>query len=126
MARHMPSGAQLPSGWNKDMDRFICHCEALGNIDTVTMIRAVKMKFPELEGKVITPDSIERRIMMLELGDNDYFVAGMESAVQRAEAAGFILPPMDFDKYAKKPDNGEGASEVSRDQRFAMDEKSHC
>lgn len=97
------------------MDRFICQCEAMGDVDTRTMIRALKKKFPELDGTVINPDGIERRIMMLELGDNDYFVAGMLTAVQRAEMAGFILPPMDFEKYAKNQDIGEGASEVSRD-----------
>lgn len=112
MARDMPSGAKLPSNWTKEMDRFICHCEALGDIDVRTMVRALKKKFPELEGSVINPDSIERRIQMLELGDNDYFVLGMQTAVARAEAAGFVLPPMDLEKYATK---------VSRDWQFAME-----
>lgn len=115
MARYMPSGAKLPSNWTKDMDRFICQCEALGDVDTRTMVRGLKKKFPELEGSVIIPESIERRIQMLELGDNDYFVLGMETAVARPEAAGFPLPPMDLEKYATK---------VSRHWRFAVDEKS--
>lgn len=112
MARDMPSGARLPSNWTKEMDRFICQCEALGDIDVRTMVRALKKKFPELEGSVINPDSIERRIQMLELGDNDYFVLGMQAAVARAEAAGFVLPPMDLEKYATK---------VSRDWQFAVE-----
>lgn len=96
------------------MDRFICKCEALGDVDTNTMVRALKKKFPELERHVITPESLERRILMLEQGDNDYFKEGMETAVARAEAAGFILPPMDFEKYARKPEEVE-ATEVSQD-----------
>ncbi|MCJ1425912.1 hypothetical protein MMC29_003813 [Sticta canariensis] len=102
MPRYMPSGAQLPAVWNKEMDRFICQCEALGDVDSRTMVRGLKKKFPQLEGIVISPDSIERRILMLEQMDNDYFVLGMQTAVARAEAAGFPLPPMDFEKYARK------------------------
>lgn len=115
MARYMPSGAQLPAVWNKEMDRFICQCEALGDIEPRTMVRGLKKRFPELEGTVISPDSIERRILMLEQMDNDYFVVGMQTAVARAEAAGFPLPPMDFEKYARKPDEEVEATEVSRD-----------
>ena len=63
------------------------------------------MRFPiELMDVVITPDAIERRIMCLDLSENNYFVGGMKDAVLRAEALGFALPPMDFEKYTRKPE----------------------
>lgn len=124
MARYMPSAAQLPRVWNEEMDRFICECEAVGDMDSITMIRALKQKFPELHGVVLSAESIERRILMLEQMDNDYFVAGMETAVARAEAAGFTLPPMDLEKYARQPDENE-ATEVSQDWRFTAYENSN-
>ncbi|MCJ1267617.1 hypothetical protein MMC22_007503 [Lobaria immixta] len=111
MASHMPSAAQLPSVWNKEMDRFICHCEAIGEVDTSITVRGLKRKFPELARYVITPEAIDRRVFMLEMGDNDYFKEGMETAVARAEAAGFVLPPMDFEKYARKPKEEVEATE---------------
>lgn len=97
------------------MDRFICHCEALGDIDPHTMVRGLKKRFPELEGIVINHDSLERRIEMLELMDNDYFVLGMEAAVARVEAAGFTLPPMDLEQYARDPNEEVQTTKVSRD-----------
>lgn len=126
MSRYMPSGAQLPTVWNKDMDRFICYCEALGDVDTRTMVKGLKQKFPALKGYVINPESIERRIMMLEQMENDYFVLGMETAVAQSEAAGFPVPPMDLEQYAPKPDAQVEATEVSRDWPFVVDGKSIC
>ena len=36
--------------------------------------------------------------------DNDYFVSGMQQAVRKAESRGFVLPPMDFEKYTRNKD----------------------
>ena len=36
--------------------------------------------------------------------DNDYFVSGMQQAVRKAESRGFVLPPMDFEKYTRGKD----------------------
>lgn len=60
---------------------------------------------------------MERRILTLDQIDNDYFVRGMQTAVRKAEAAGFVLPPMDFEKYAIKKgeppqESHMGASEL--------------
>lgn len=126
MARYLPSGAVLPAVWNKEMDRFICYCEGLGNVNNINIIRLLKQKFPQLAHAVISEESIERRIMMLEQMDNDYFVLGMEIAVARAEAAGFVLPPMDLEEYAAKPDAEVEATEVSHTiTRFGVDAKSN-
>lgn len=85
------------------MDKFICQCEALGDIDIRTMIFGLKSRYPDtLRDVVILPEAVERRIQTLELMDNDYFKVGMHAAVKRAEDAGFVLPPMDFKKYGKK------------------------
>lgn len=52
--------------------------------------------------------------MALDYMENDYFVKGMEIAVRKAEAAGFMLPPMDFEKYARpKEDPTEESYEDS-------------
>ena len=51
MARMLPSCAQLPSIWNRDMDRFICECDALGEFNVKIIIRLLKKKWPyELGG----------------------------------------------------------------------------
>lgn len=98
MARFTPSAASLPSVWSADMDRFICHCEALGDVDIATIIRGVKRKYPvELESEILEEEAVEKRIMCLELHENDYFKEGMRIAVARAEAAGFFLPSLDDD-----------------------------
>lgn len=107
MARSLPSGSGLPAGWTKEMDKFICHCEALGDVDTKTMILGLKKRFPVLSGVGINPEAIERRIESLELMDNDYFKLGMEEAVKRSEEAGFVLPPMDLEKYGKKNESDD-------------------
>ena len=103
MARHLPSGTQLPKGWDEVHDRFICHCEARGYVGGLTIVRAFKKKFPEFRDSVITPESIERRIICLDEQDNDYFVSGMEAAVVRSREFGFMLPPPDFEQYNKPP-----------------------
>ena len=46
--KNMPSGSQLPSCWNDDMDQFICHMEAQGEFSTRTIIKALKQRFSEL------------------------------------------------------------------------------
>ena len=46
--KNMPSGSQLPSCWNDDMDQFICHMEAQGEFSTRTIIKALKQRFAEL------------------------------------------------------------------------------
>ncbi|KAL8821697.1 MAG: hypothetical protein Q9191_007261 [Dirinaria sp. TL-2023a] len=107
--RGMPSGTQLPRCWKKDMDRFICQCDARGDIDLPMIVAGLKKHFAKELGNVsVSCDAVQRRIMTLDLQDNDYFVKGMETAVRKAEAAGFVLPPMDFEKYARKE---EGAQE---------------
>lgn len=113
MSRTLPSATALPSVWNKEMDRFICRCEALGDMDPGDIVRALKRKFhPLLQHFVIEEEAVEKRIAILELQDNDYFKEGMEIAVHRAEAAGFMLPPTDDEISARKDDVGE-ISEVS-------------
>lgn len=85
------------------MDGFICQCEALGDISINDMIFSLKKMYPHTLGNVvIDPEAVDRRIQALELMDNDYFVTGMLAGVKRAEENGFELPPMDFEKYAKK------------------------
>ena len=46
--KSMPSGSQLPSCWNDDMDKFICHMEAQGGFGNKTIIKALKQRFVEL------------------------------------------------------------------------------
>ena len=46
--KSMPSGSQLPSCWNDEMDQFICHMEAQGEFSTRTIIKALKQRFAEL------------------------------------------------------------------------------
>lgn len=100
MARATPSAAALPDFWHAEMDRFICHCEALGDVDIATIIRGVKRKYPaELELVILEEEAIEKRIACLELHENDYFKEGMLAAVARVEAAGFVLPAMDHDGH---------------------------
>lgn len=91
------------------MDEFICQCEGLGDVDTDTMILGLKRKFPDdLSHVCILPDAVERRVQALELMDNDYFKLGMQAAVKKAEEAGFKLPPMNFNQYAKKESDDVG------------------
>ena len=45
MGKTLPSGSGLPACWNREMDRFICHCDALGTMDTKTAIRHLKRKY---------------------------------------------------------------------------------
>lgn len=52
MARILPSCAQLPSIWNKDMDRFVCECDALGEFNVKIIIRLLKKKWPFELGSV--------------------------------------------------------------------------
>ena len=100
MARASPSAASLPSVWTADMDRFICHCEALGDVDIATIIRGVKKKYSaELDDVILEEEAIEKRIACLELCENDYFREGMRIAVARVEAAGFKLPSLDDDGH---------------------------
>ncbi len=44
--------------------------------------------------------------------DNDYFVKGVETAIERLRELGIELPPMDLEKYSKKQE-GTGNAEVS-------------
>lgn len=84
MARALPSAAALPDFWHAEMDRFICHCEALGDVDIATIIRGLKRKYPsQLELVVLEEEAIEKRIACLELRENDYFKEGMLAAIAR-------------------------------------------
>lgn len=89
------------------MDRFICHCEALGDVDVATIIRGLKKRYPSDVGSVILEDdAIEKRIACLELRDNDYFKEGMQAAVARVEAAGFFLSPTNADGHHVRDGKG--------------------
>ncbi len=46
--KSMPSGSQLPSCWNDEMDEFICHMEAQCEFSVRSIVRALKQKFAEL------------------------------------------------------------------------------
>jgi hypothetical protein len=82
------------------MDRFICHCDALGDVDIATIVRGVKKRYPsDLEPFILEEEAIEKRIACLELQDNDYFKEGMRAAVARVEAAGVMLPPLHCDGH---------------------------
>lgn len=65
--KSMPSGSQLPSCWNDEMDEFICHMEAQGEFSTKSIFKALKQRFPELR-EVSTPNiSLWLRYCMLIL-----------------------------------------------------------
>lgn len=103
MARATPSAAALPDLWNAEMDRFICHCEALGNVDITRIIRGLKRKYPvQLQLEVLEEETIEKRIACLEFQENDYFKEGMREAIARVEAAGFVLPQVINDDHTVK------------------------
>ena len=46
--KSMPSGSQLPSCWNDEMDEFICHMEAQCEFSIKAIVRALKQRFAEL------------------------------------------------------------------------------
>ena len=46
--KSMPSGSQLPSCWNDEMDGFICHMEAQCEFSIKSIVRALKQRFAEL------------------------------------------------------------------------------
>ena len=46
--KSMPSGSQLPSCWNDEMDEFICHMEAQCEFSIRAIVRALKQRFAEL------------------------------------------------------------------------------
>ena len=46
--KSMPSGSQLPSCWNDEMDEFICHMEAQCEFTIKVIARALKQRFAEL------------------------------------------------------------------------------
>lgn len=52
--KSMPSGSQLPSCWNDEMDEFICHMEAQGEFSTKLIFKALKQRFAALR-EVGTP-----------------------------------------------------------------------
>ena len=52
--KSMPSGSQLPSCWNDEMDEFTCHMEAQGGFSTKSIVKALKQRFAELR-EVGTP-----------------------------------------------------------------------
>lgn len=47
--KNMPSGSQLPSCWNDEMDEFICHMEAQCEFSTRSIVRALKQRFAVLK-----------------------------------------------------------------------------
>ena len=48
MPRKTPSGSGLPACWNEEMDRFICRCDALGDLEMSLIILGLKRNFPQL------------------------------------------------------------------------------
>lgn len=122
MARYMPSGMQLPSCWNTEMDAFICNCDATGDCNLRTIIKGLKRRFKELETVLLSTEAIERRIFCLDQQENEYFVEGMMTAVEKAEKMGFALPPMNFEKYARR---GSEDNEVSSDVRYVYRNHNH-
>ena len=48
---------------------------------------------------MITNEAIERRLMCLEYGHNDYFKAGMQAACEKAKANGFTIKSFDENNY---------------------------
>ncbi len=116
--KHMPSGSQLPSCWNDEMDQFICHMDAQGDFSTKSIVRALKQRFADLRDvsgpvfslpswcsmltlyqSIIQEDAIQRRIDTLDNQDNTYFVKGAEMAVVQAEANGYDMPAFDPGNY---------------------------
>lgn len=63
--KNMPSGSQLPSCWNDEMDQFICHMEAQGEFTTKTMVFALKKKYPELKDVSASVFSSQHQCFML-------------------------------------------------------------
>ena len=122
MARYMPSGIQLPSCWNAKMDAFICNCDAIGDCNLRTIIKGLKRRFQELETVLLSTEAIERRIFCLDQQENEYFVEGMMTAVEKAEKTGFALPPMNFEKYARR---GSEDNEVSSGVRYVYRNHNH-
>ena len=67
---------------------------------------------------------VERRIMSLDGQINDYFVKGMEQAVEREEQAGHFIPPFDDTIYSAKVPNTLPAAEKPRDEAAGTSEGS--
>ncbi|KAF6219772.1 hypothetical protein HO133_003597 [Letharia lupina] len=97
--KNMPSGSQLPSCWNDDMDEFICHMEAQCEFSTKSIVKALKHRFAGLREHVIQEEAIQRRIDTLDSQDNPYFKKGAELAIVQAEANGYEVPPFDPANY---------------------------
>lgn len=97
------------------MDAFICNCDALGDCNLRTITKGLKRQFKELETVILSTEAIERRIFCLDQQENEYFVEGMMTAVEKAEKMGFALPPMNFEKYARR---GSEDNEVSSGVRY--------
>ncbi|KAL9614119.1 MAG: hypothetical protein Q9167_001404 [Letrouitia subvulpina] len=97
MRRTVPSGAGLPSAWKREHDKFICYCEAVGNLTTKQIVLGLKQHFEELAQTAISEKAIESRIWCLEFMDNDYFKEGTQKAIEWAEAAGYPLPEPDLE-----------------------------
>ena len=59
--KSMPSGSQLPSCWNDEMDEFICHMEAQCEFSTKSIVRALKQRFSglrEASSPVLSPQAL--------------------------------------------------------------------
>ncbi|KAI4208939.1 MAG: hypothetical protein LQ351_008075 [Letrouitia transgressa] len=97
MRRTVPSGAGLPSTWNRDHDQFICYCEALGNLTTKQIIIGLKQRFEELAQTPISEKAIDSRTWSLEFMDNDYFKEGSQKAIEWLEGAGIDVPKPDIE-----------------------------
>lgn len=73
----------------------------------------------------ISCEAVERRILALDQQENDYFIMGMHTAVKKAEARGFVLPPIDFEKYAvKKEDPPAESQEVTQEEATELSSES--
>ena len=63
--KSMPSGSQLPSCWNDEMDGFICHMEAQTEFSIKSIARALKQRFAELREVSISLFSFQLRCFLL-------------------------------------------------------------
>ena len=51
------------------MDRFICHCDALGDVEPATIVKGLKKKFPELGNVSQTPLGIRGSLICTQMSN---------------------------------------------------------
>ena len=63
--KNMPSGSQLPSCWNDEMDEFICHMEGQCEFSTKSIVRALKHRFAQL--REVSPRFLSPKLLWIKL-----------------------------------------------------------